>query len=159
MELRNDSDADGSGLCPAHYVTRDEVVAAFDRAVAEVERIAGEDVAISLIAGLGAGEPLGDGPFTCQEVNAAWNDAAEWAKEDYNPEEVENSHTIRSDSCGDLIVNLATGFLHNPGCDADDVIAEQWADLEPDWFDGFHPPKGSDPYKAAIVATVKGWVS
>lgn len=191
------------------YVTRDEVAAAFDRAVAEVEHIAGEDDAIDVIAGLGVGEPPGDGPFTREEVFAAWNAAAETAKDDYNPEETESSRTIRSDSCGDLIVNLAVGFLGNPGRDTDDVIAQQWAGLEPEFFDGFEvwnrhvndlgdycpwsrqwatpenrealmsglasddnrcpqgcrastledPPKGSEPYNAATVATVKGWVS
>jgi hypothetical protein len=209
MALPNKSAADAADRCIAHCVTRDEVAAAFDRAVAEARCIVGEDDAIDLIADLGAGEPPGNGPFTFEEAVVAWNAAAEWAKDTYNPEDIENSHTIRSDSCGDLIVNLAVGFLRDPGCDTDDVIAEQWADLEPDCFQGFQvwnghvndigdycpwsgrqatpdsrealmsglepdddscpqgcrastledPPKGSRPYKAAIVATVKGWVS
>ncbi|MGH3281300.1 MAG: hypothetical protein ACRDNW_19495 [Trebonia sp.] len=151
----------------SQYVTRDKVSAAFARAVTEVESIAGG-----------------------------------------GSKKMENSRTICSDSCGDLIVNLAAAFLRDPGRGTDDVIAEHWADLEPDFFDGFEvwnqhvndlgdycpwsgrwgsdsrealmsglepgddlcpqgcrasaledPPKGSGPYKAAIVATVKGWIS
>jgi hypothetical protein len=207
MTLENGSATDEVTRSAAHYVTRDEVDAAFDRAVSEVELIGGEDDTISAIAGLGAGEPPGSGPFTFEKANAAWNAVAERAKDDYNPEDVESSRTIRSDSCGDLIVNLATGFLRNPSGDVDDVIVEQWADLEPGSFEGFEvwnrhdndlgdycpwsrqwaipenrealmsglapddlcpqgcrastledPPKGSKPYKAAIVATVKEWL-
>jgi hypothetical protein len=195
---------------PVRSFTRGEVAAAFERAVAEVEGIAGEDAAIDLIARLATGQPSGDQPFTRDQVIAAWNAAADAAKDVYNPGEVETSDTIRSDSCGDLIANLAAGFLGNPaGRDTGDVIAEQWHDLEMASFDGFevwtqhvndlgdhcpwsgqqatpqnrealmsgldpdddrcpqgcrasaleNPPEDSSLYKAAIVATVKGWVA
>lgn len=190
--------------------TRTEVDAAFSAAVGEVQRIAGEDDAIDVVAELGAGEPRGKGPFTVDEVLATWNAAANNAQDEYNPEGMETSRTIRSDSCGDLIVNLAIGFLRTfPIRDVDDVIAEQWHDLEPESFDGFQvwtrhnndlgdycpwsgqwatpenrealvsglaaddelcpqgcrasaledPPRGSAPHRAAIAATVTGWIS
>lgn len=196
--------ADGTRL-----FSREEVDAAFGRAVDETEGIAGEDWAIDLISLSGDGLPEGSGPFTLDEAAAAWNVVAEEAKEEYNPDDGETSDTVRSDTCGDLIVNLAVGFLRSPGADVDDVIADQWADLEPDdpeelvawnqhgnqlgdycpWsgtqatpanrealFSGLDDdddlcpqacpgswteelPKDSDIYRAAIAATVRGWVS
>lgn len=194
------------------YFTRDEVDGALARAVAEVEFIAGEDGAIDLLAMLAAGKPPGKGPFTVQDAVVAWSASAELAKDGYNPGHTENSRTIRSDSWGglvvNLVVNLAVGFLGNPGSDADDVIAARWPDLEPLSFEGFEvwnshvndlgdhcpwsgrwatpdnrealvsglepdddlcpqgcrssalndPIRGSAPYQAAIVATVKGWL-
>ena len=117
--------------------TRAEVAAAFTRAVAEAERIAGDDDAIGLITGLAAGRPVGPGPFTREQVTAAWSAAADAAKAGYNPGGIENGDTIRSDSCGDLIVNLATGFLDSPGRATDDVISDMWATLKPASLEGF----------------------
>jgi hypothetical protein len=118
-------------------VTRAQVTAALAAAVAEAGAIAGDDPAIGLVARLAAGEPAGDGSFTRSAVLAAWNAAADGAKQLYNPDEEETSDSIRSDSCGDLIVNLAAGFLGHPDARADDVIAAAWQDLEPVSFDGF----------------------
>ena len=137
MPPEQESSAGEAPQSAAQYFTRDEVTAAFDRAVGEVEAIAGEDDAIDLIVRLTAAESPGEGPFTAQWVIAGWNAAAETAKDAYNPEDIESNRTIRSDSCGDLIVNLAVGFLRDPERDTDDVIADQWADLQPASFEGF----------------------
>ena len=193
---------------PGPAFTRDEVAAAFDRAVAEVESIAGKDPVLYLIARLSAGQPTGGGPFTRDQANDAWNAAADAAKRYYNLAGGETSDTIRSDSVGDLIINLAGGFLGNPAADPDEVIAQAWHDLDV-YLDEFQvwnnhsndlgdgcpwsgqqatqenrealcagldpddercpqgcrgsaltdPERGTDVHKAAIVATVKGWVS
>lgn len=193
---------------PGPTFTRDEVAAAFDGAVAEVEGIAGEDPVLYLIARLATGQPPGSGPFTRDQANAAWNAAADAAKRYYNPADGETSDTIRSDSVGDLIINLAGGFLGDPAARPAEVIAQAWHDLEVD-LDEFRvwnkhsndlgdgcpwsgqratqenrealctgldpddercpqgcrgsyltdPERGTGVHKAAIVATVKGWVS
>lgn len=192
---------------PPDLLTRVQVKAAFDAAVAATKEIAVKDRVLDIIGELAWARFAGDGPFTRAQAAAAWNAAAEEAKKDYNPDEVEYSATIRSNSVGDLIVNLACGFLDDPGCDPDEVIAAQWHDLDAD-TDGFevwnaHATDLSDPcpwsgqptgpcrealrsgpdddgercpqgcrasacaaperdtpsYKAAIVATVKGWVA
>lgn len=129
--------SDEGAPAPAGVFTRDQVTTAFGAAVAEVERIVGEDGTIALIAKLGAGQPPGNGPFTREAVTGAWNAAADAAKDEYNPSEIETGDTIRSDSIGDLIVNLAGGFLDNPAADTDEVIAAKWHDLHPVSLDGF----------------------
>lgn len=193
---------------PGPASTRDEVTASFDKAIAEVEGIAGKDPVLHLIARLAAGQPSGIGPFTRDQANAAWNAAADAAKRYYNPAGGETSHTIRSDSVGDLIINLAGGFLGDPAAQPAEVIAQAWHDLDV-YLDEFQvwnkhsndlgdgcpwsgqratqenrealctgldpddercpqgcrgsyltdPERGTDVHKAAIVATVKGWVS
>lgn len=105
-------------------VTRGEVDAAFDRAMHVAARLARKDDAIDLIART-AGNPPGDGPFTVREVLVAWNVIMEWAKDQPSSKDEENDRTIRSDSCGSLIANLAIGFLRTPDSDIDAVIADQ----------------------------------
>jgi hypothetical protein len=192
---------------PAGTVTREQALAALNGAVATVESIAGEHEAIALIGSRARSLLDGPGPFTCETVTAALNDAADEAKDIYNPDGGETSDTVIADSIGDLIVNLAAGWLTEPDCDTDELIARQWHDLDPD-LEGFQvwnahvnelgdhcpwsgqpvapnrealmseladddegcpqgcpgsawadPEQDTPPYKAAIAATVKGWIA
>jgi hypothetical protein len=117
---------------PAGMFTREEALAALHAAVGAVESIAGDHEAIDRIGSRARTLLAAPGPFTCEDVTIALNEAADDAKEIYNPEGWETSGTIIADSIGDLIVNLAGGWLSDPDCDIDDVIARQWHDLDPD---------------------------
>ena len=97
---------------------------------------------------LGAAETV-----TRDEAVAAYNALAEDAKAEYNPAGHENGDSIRSDSCGDLVVNLAVGFLDDPEATAYDVIAASWSDLDP----ADMPEEAGPERNAAIVAEVKSW--
>lgn len=110
--------------------TRAEAAVAFSRAVGSTEGIAGENEATDFLD-LHADEclPEGDGPFTREQLSAAWNEAADLAKEHYNPEDGETSDTVRCDTAGDLAVELALGYLEDPRADADSIIAAAWAGL------------------------------
>jgi hypothetical protein len=97
---------------PAGMFTREQVLAALNAAVGAVESIAGEHEAIDLIDSSARSLLDGRGPFTCEEeVTAALNYAADEAKDIYNPDGGETSGTVIADSIGDLIVNLAAGWL------------------------------------------------
>lgn len=132
----------------------DEVAAAYKRAVDEVTGIVGDDAALDYLSAL-AGTLDASGDYTREQVNGYWNELADEAKGYYNPDEGETGDTIRSDSCGDLVVNLAGGFLDNPDADADDIIAQAWKDL--DLPDG--PSEPGPERDAAIVEEVVSWVA
>ena len=103
---------------------------------------------------------------------AAFNDLAEYVKTEYNPDGTEDGDSIRSDSTGDLVVNLAIGFLDNPEAEAYDVIAASWKDLDLADFPSFTQWRQSRPEqetsraaravyrqerRAAIVAEGGSW--
>lgn len=113
--------------------TTDQVRHAVGLAIDEVQDMTGEQEVITLFASLS--EPDNPGPLTREQVITLLNNAAEAAKGIYNPEEQESEDTIIADSTGDLLVNLALGWLDCPGCDADEVIARQWQDLDLDGMD------------------------
>jgi len=117
-------------------LTRERVLAALNDAVCAAECIAGEHEAVDLVGCLARDLLSGPGPFARDEVSAALNDAADQAKDFYNPGGGETSDTIVGDSIGDLIVNLAAGWLTDPDCGVDEMIARQWAGLTPD-LEGF----------------------
>jgi hypothetical protein len=135
--------------------TREAVEAAWARAYGEAENIAGDDMAFDAMGALDlAGYlPEGAGSVTSEEAASAYNDLADAAKLRYNPDEGENGDTIRSDSCGDLVVNLAAGFLADPEAEVAGVIAAAWEDLDP----GDGPADPGPERDAAIVAEVTGW--
>lgn len=134
--------------------TREAVEAAWDRAYGEAESIAGEDAALDAMFMHGIGNQLGAGEaVTRAEAVRAFGNLADDAKAEYNPDGGENGDTIRSDSCGDLVANLAGGFLDNPQAEAFDVIADAWKDLN--LADG--PAEKGPERDAAIVAEVTSW--
>jgi hypothetical protein len=153
--------------------TREDVHAAFSRAIRETENIVGEDMALEVITGaleLADYLPAGTGEVTFLEAAAAYNAMANRAKEDYNPDETEDGDSIRADSTGDLVVNLASGFLRDDEAETDDVIAAAWRELDPDEFPSWEqwrkayegaPIDAAETYarerNAAIVAEVVSW--
>lgn len=134
-----------------------QVRAAYARALVETRTIAGGGVGctVALTVLHQRGCPAGPGPFTENTVSAHWNKLANDAKEDYNPEHDEDEDTIQADSCGDLVVNLALGFLRDPFAKTDAVIAESWHDLE--LTEGPDEPGGERDL--AINAEVRSWVA
>jgi hypothetical protein len=136
---------------PATY-TPAQVEAVFLQAFAAAEVFIGEDEALDIMLAHGIGNQLGAAEaVTRDEAVAAFNDLAEYVKTEYNPDGTEDSDSIRSDSAGDLVVNLAIGFLDDPEAEAYDVIAASWKDLA----DG---PTDEGPERdAAIVAEVTSW--
>jgi hypothetical protein len=134
--------------------TRENVYGAFNRAYGESENIAGDDAALDAMSMHGIANQLGAAEdITRDEAVAAFNNLADDAKAEYSPDGYETSDSIRSDSCGDLVVNLAVGFLDNPEASVHDVIAGAWKDL--DLADG--PAEAGPERDAAIVAEVLSW--
>jgi hypothetical protein len=190
------------------WFTREGVRAAFETAVGEVTRIAGEDQVLDLIGGAFADE-MDTLEVSRDQAVTVFGNAADMCKEIYNPGGGETSDTVRSDSVGDLIVNLAAGLLGDPERGTDEIIADSWASLTGVDFDGFQvwnqhgnelgdacgysgqrvtpeareelavgldpddqgcpqgcpgscwtdPDPGTAAHRAAIAATVKGWVA
>ena len=136
--------------------TRDQAVAAWNRAYGDAGGIAGEDFALDVLGNWPGGGLFAPGPYTRDQIVSIWNGAAELAKDEYNPDGTEDSHSIRSDSCGDLVVNLAGQYLGSPDMETDAAIAAAWADLEVDKPTGRGKSRG-DWRSAAIVAEVKSW--
>jgi hypothetical protein len=134
--------------------TPEAVEAAWERAYAEAEAIAGEDAALDAMFMHGIRNQLWGSTVTFDEAVAAYNELANTAKESYNPDGYEDSHSIRSDSCGDLAVNLAVGFLRDPEADALAVIASAWKDLD---LCGDGPDEAGPERDAAIVDKVLSW--
>jgi hypothetical protein len=131
-----------------------QVEAVFLQAFAAAEVFIGEDEALDAMFAHGIGNQLGAAEtVTRDEAVAAFNDLAEYVKTEYNPDGTEDGDSIRSDSAGDLVVNLAIGFLDDPEAETDDVIARAWKDLDPD--DG--PVEEGPERDAAIVAEVASW--
>jgi hypothetical protein len=150
------------------YARRD-VTAAFQCALAEVEDLAGEDMALDAIRGLRLGAFLPDGraAVTRETAVGAFNALADAAKERYNPDGGDYDATARADTCGDLMVELAAGFLANPGADPDDIIAGVWSKLDLDDFPTYAAWRQLNSgtladyereRRSAIVAEVKGWL-
>jgi hypothetical protein len=115
--------------------------------------------------------PEEDRTYTREQVLAAINEGANEAQ-DIVHGDYENEESIRDDSAADLVANLAIQFLEHPEMTPDEAIAAAWADdVVPDfdtmsdefWAehgigdDDPDPEPGSPAYRAAIVATVKGW--
>ena len=130
------------------------VEAAFLRALAAADVFAGDDTALDIMTARGVLNLLGAGAVvTREEAVSAFNSLAEDAKAEYNPDGQETGDSVRSDSCGDLVVNLAGGYLDDPEAEAYDIIAAAWKDLD-------LPGGPSEPGKerdAAIVAEVRSW--
>jgi hypothetical protein len=74
---------------------------------------------------------LGNEPsYTREQIASAVNAAADVLGPDENGGE--NSDTIRMQDRGNLFVNLAIGFLEKPAATADEIIAEQYPENDPD---------------------------
>jgi hypothetical protein len=132
--------------------TPEQVEATFLHAFAAAEVFIGEDEALDIMFMHGVRNELGAAEaVTRDEAVAAFNNLAETAKAEYNPDGTEGVDSIRSDSAGDLLVNLAVGFLDDPEATAFDVIAASWKDLA----DG--PAEEGPERDAAIVAEVRSW--
>jgi hypothetical protein len=139
---------------PVTY-TPEAVEATFLRAFAAAEVFVGEDEALDIMFDHGILNQMGAAlALTRDEAVAAFNNFAEDAKAEYNPDGGENSDTIRSDSTGDLVVNLAVGFLDDPEAETFAVIAAAWKDLDL-YDDG--PAEAGPERDAAIVAMVRSW--
>lgn len=114
--------------------TRQQVNNAVNRAVLELpERT-------SVFASLAMGRLPGDrsSTYTREDVSAAVNAAADEMSPDMDdPDTYETSDTIRQQDIANLFVNLAMGFLDQPGATANEIIEASY---------------GEDP------ATVWGWV-
>jgi hypothetical protein len=139
----------------APVYTRDAVIAAYSRAYSEAENIADVDIALTAIDSLSLADflPAGAGVVTGEAAAQAYNNLANAARELYHPEgSYEDEDSVRADSCGDLVVNLAVGFLRDFKAETDDIIAAAWKDLDLD-----HEFPTSAARRAAIVAAVTSW--
>jgi hypothetical protein len=134
--------------------TPEAVEAVFWQAFAAAEVFTGGDEALDAMCAHGIANLLGAAEtVTRDEAVTAFSDLAEYVKTEYNPDGYEDGDSIRSDSCGDLVVNLAVGFLADTEAEAADVIAGSWKDL--DLPDG--PTDAGPERDAAIVAEVASW--
>jgi hypothetical protein len=127
--------------------TAQDLSAAWERALDEAEALAGDDAALDILSGA---PELAGGPFSRATACDLWNALAEAAKAEYNPDGGETGDSIRSDSVGDLVVNLAGHFLADPDTTAYAAIADAWKDLNV-------PGEAGPERDAAIVAEVCGW--
>jgi hypothetical protein len=130
-------------------------------------------IAGTLHTGPPVSEPAAERTYTRAEVVSALNQAADMASDLLNPEEIESSETIANDDVINMVVNLVGGLLDHPEMDTDQIIALQYKDTDPCFqddelipvFTAFgsvverEPERGSAAWNAALVRTVKGWVT
>lgn len=101
-----------------------------------------------------------DKVYTRAEVERAVNGAADLVAELH--EGYESSETVEQDDTVNLVVNAAGYLLDHPDASLDEVIANEYSDVEPSIYDLDEgeemPEKGSARWNELLVKVVRGWL-